>query len=53
LTRQGDRTIGSRLGLLAEHRCAVLRQIGELQQYLSVLDYKIDYYSKEKERLER
>jgi DNA-binding transcriptional MerR regulator len=53
LARQGDQTIGSRLGLLARHRRAVLRQIEELQQYLSVLDYKIEYYSSEKERLER
>ena len=51
LVRQGDRTIGGRLNLLAEHRCAVLRQIEELQQYLAVLDYKLDYYSNEKERL--
>jgi DNA-binding transcriptional MerR regulator len=53
LTRQGDQTIGNRLDLLARHRRAVLRQIEELQQYLSVLDYKIEYYSSEKERLEQ
>jgi DNA-binding transcriptional MerR regulator len=53
LARQGDQTVGSRLDLLEQHRCAVLRQIEELQQYLAVLDHKIDYYSHEKERLEQ
>jgi DNA-binding transcriptional MerR regulator len=53
LARQGDQTVGSRLGLLEEHRCAVLRQIEELQQHLAVLDRKISYYSNEKERLEQ
>jgi DNA-binding transcriptional MerR regulator len=53
LARQGECTIGGRLNLLAEHRRTVLRQIEELQQYLAVLDYKIDYYSREKERLEQ
>jgi DNA-binding transcriptional MerR regulator len=53
LARQGDQTVGSRLGLLEEHRCAVLRQIEQLRQHLAVLDRKISYYSNEKERLEQ
>ncbi len=50
LTRVGGHTIGARLELLREHRRTVLRQIEELQQYLAVVDHKIDYYSQEKER---
>ncbi|MBN1312350.1 MAG: MerR family transcriptional regulator [Anaerolineae bacterium] len=52
LTRVGDHTIEARLELLKEHRRAVLAQIEEMQAYLSVVDYKIDYYTKEKERIE-
>jgi DNA-binding transcriptional MerR regulator len=50
LTRVGGHTIDARLELLEEHRCAVLRQIEEMQRYLAVVDHKIDYYSREKER---
>lgn len=50
LTRVGGHTIDARLELLREHRRAVLRQIEEMQQYLTVVDHKIDYYSREKEQ---
>ncbi|HLA42793.1 MAG TPA: MerR family transcriptional regulator [Aggregatilineales bacterium] len=50
--RQGDHTLGDRIDLLKEHRQAVINQIENLQAFLSVLDYKIDYYTEEQEKLE-
>src|SRR5262245_18298701 len=52
LTRAGDQTLGDRIDLLETHRCAILEQMAILQEFVSILDYKIDYYSQEKERYE-
>ncbi|RGC67901.1 hypothetical protein C5N14_15570 [Micromonospora sp. MW-13] len=46
LARQGDRTRGARRALFEAHRARVLRQIGELEEDLEVLNYKIDMYQR-------
>lgn len=51
LQRVGDGTVDDRLMLLKAHRNAVLAEIAALQENLAVIEYKIDYYSKEGERL--
>lgn len=50
LQRVGDGTIADRLALLKAHRDAVLAEIAALQENLAVIEYKIEYYSKEGER---
>ncbi|MHC0432895.1 MerR family transcriptional regulator [Streptomyces sp. O3] len=45
LVRQGEHTLAERQQLLEETRRDVRARIAELQGTLSVLDYKIDYYS--------
>ncbi|MGK5682036.1 MerR family transcriptional regulator [Actinoplanes sp. URMC 104] len=44
MVRAGDHTMGERLQLFVEHRERVLAHIAELQQDLTMLDYKIAYY---------
>lgn len=44
LARQGDVTLGSRRRLFEQHRDRVLARIGELEEDLRVLNYKIDVY---------
>lgn len=46
LARQGDHTLAERLRLFIEHRERVLARIGELQEDLEVLNFKIDVYGK-------
>ncbi|WP_405106174.1 MerR family transcriptional regulator [Micromonospora sp. NBC_01405] len=46
LARQGDRTRAARRALFEAHRARVLRQIGELEEDLKVLNYKIDMYQR-------
>ncbi|WP_281902017.1 MerR family transcriptional regulator [Phytohabitans aurantiacus] len=46
LARQGDRTLGERRALFEAHRDRVLARIGELEEDLKVLNYKIDIYEK-------
>lgn len=50
LQRQGEHTLAARLDLLKQHRDAVLEQIAGLEDNLSVIEYKIDYYSQEQNR---
>ena len=47
--RDGDDRFDHRLGLLRMHRENVTRKIRELQDHLGVIDYKIGYYSDQKE----
>ena len=51
LQRQGDDTLAERLALLAEHRREVKQRIQELQDNLTVIEYKLDYYSGVQEKL--
>ncbi len=51
LQRHGDPTYGGRLSLLENHRQRVLEQLEELRRSLDVIEYKIGYYSKEREKL--
>ncbi|MBC8140874.1 MAG: MerR family transcriptional regulator [Armatimonadetes bacterium] len=44
LYRLGDSTLGEREKLLADHRCVVLAQIGELQEAVAAIEYKIASY---------
>lgn len=44
LARQGDRTNLARLALLKAHRDRVLARMAELQEDLTVLNLKIDFY---------
>lgn len=44
--RQGDETFARRLALLESHQRRVLERLEELQKNLSIINYKIDYYSK-------
>jgi len=44
LTRDGEATEAERLAILEEHRAAVLAEIDELRNALSVIDGKIAYY---------
>ncbi|MEU8351654.1 MULTISPECIES: MerR family transcriptional regulator [unclassified Streptomyces] len=45
MIRAGDETFAERRELLAAHREDVRRKISDLQETLSVLDFKIDFYS--------
>jgi DNA-binding transcriptional MerR regulator len=45
LARLGDSTLGARRRLFEEHRDRVLARIGELEEDLKVLDYKIKIYA--------
>jgi DNA-binding transcriptional MerR regulator len=45
LARVGDSTLGARRRLFEEHRDRVLARIGELEEDLKVLDYKIKIYA--------
>ncbi|MEV0732066.1 MULTISPECIES: MerR family transcriptional regulator [Polymorphospora] len=44
LARQGDRTNAARLALLKAHRDRVLARMAELEEDLTVLNYKIGFY---------
>jgi len=50
--REDDETYAKRIALLEAHRVRVLRQLDMLQTNLGIIEYKIDYYTQEKERLE-
>ena len=50
LQRTGAGTVAERLALLKAHRDAVLAEIAALQENLAVIEYKIDFYSKEGEK---
>ncbi|MFC4020247.1 MerR family transcriptional regulator [Micromonospora sp. GCM10011542] len=49
LARQGDRTLGARRALFEAHRARVLRRMAELEEDLTVLNYKIDIYRRAEE----
>jgi DNA-binding transcriptional MerR regulator len=49
LARQGDRTLGARRALFEAHRARVLRRMAELEEDLTVLNYKIDAYRRAEE----
>lgn len=49
LARQGDRTLGARRALFEEHRARVLARMAELEEDLTVLDFKIDMYRRAEE----
>lgn len=51
LAREGDRTLGARRALFEAHRDRVLTRIGELEEDLKVLNYKIDVYGKMEQEL--
>ena len=46
LRREGVSTAEARLGIMAEHRESVLRQIEELQGNLEIIELKIDMYQR-------
>ena len=50
--RQGSHTLGDRIDLLRKHRQVVRAQIENLQAFLSILDYKIDYLTAQKEEVQ-
>jgi DNA-binding transcriptional MerR regulator len=45
LTHAGDGTIRQRLAILKAHRETVIQEIQALQDDLSIIDFKIDWYS--------
>ena len=47
LRAQGDDTLEARMEMLIQHRGALLEEISALQNHLSALDAKIDYYGAE------
>ncbi|MBQ0892494.1 MerR family transcriptional regulator [Micromonospora sp. U56] len=49
LARQGDRTLGARRALFEAHRARVLARMVELEEDLTVLNYKIDLYRRAEE----
>lgn len=51
LARQGERTEAERLELLLRHRIAVVRQLEEMTVSLAAIDYKIDLYRRNAERV--
>ena len=51
--REGDHTLLDRLAILESHREAVLDRIAELKRYLETINYKVAYYTAEKEKKER
>ena len=44
LCEEGDSTLNERLEIFLERKKDVLRQMSELQEVLSTIDHKIDYY---------
>ena len=49
--QEGDENYDRRLNLMREHRSVILGKMEELQRYLSAIEWKIDYYAKQKENL--
>ena len=47
LRGQGNTTMGDRMEMLARHRDALKKEIAKLEEHLSNLDDKIDYYRTE------
>ncbi len=45
LVKQGDDGIAERSALLQNHRTQVVKQIGELQEALELIDHKIETYA--------
>ena len=45
LTREGDRTLKERVGLLREHRENVIRRMEEMQKYLDKVTWKLNFFS--------
>ena len=45
LARKGDQTLEERVELLREHREQVLARIAELQEHLSKVTWKLDFYT--------
>ncbi|TQV73531.1 MerR family transcriptional regulator [Exilibacterium tricleocarpae] len=46
LVKQGDATLAERQTILENHRVYVREQLGQWQNWLAAIDYKIDYYQK-------
>lgn len=46
LQRQGDSTLPERLEMLRAHRELVIQHIGELQEHLAILNWKVENYQK-------
>ena len=42
--RSGDNSFENRLGILKNHKIAVLKKIKELKKFLETIDYKIGFY---------
>ena len=53
LTRQGDETLGERLGILEAHRRRVGARLDELQKNMDIIDYKVSFYRGELEKKEK
>ena len=47
LRAQGDETLEARMEMLIRHRTVLLTEISAMQEHLSKLDDKIDFYSAE------
>ena len=47
LRAQGNDTLEARMDMLVQHRAALLAEISAMQEHLSKLDDKIEYYSAE------
>jgi DNA-binding transcriptional MerR regulator len=51
LVRAGDAGVGERLNLLREHRAEVERQLIAMQDALTTIDHKIEWYAQELDRI--
>jgi DNA-binding transcriptional MerR regulator len=51
LTRAGNQTMPDRVDILQAHRVNVVCQLENLQEFLAILNYKIDYYTQESKKL--
>lgn len=47
LRAQGDDTLEARMDMLVQHRATLLAEVSAMQEHLSKLDDKIDYYTAE------
>ncbi|MDA3812083.1 MAG: MerR family transcriptional regulator [Spirochaetaceae bacterium] len=51
LQRMGDDRFENRLRIMQSHKITVLEKIEELNRYLTTIDYKINYYTKERDSI--
>ncbi|MBN2509051.1 MAG: MerR family transcriptional regulator [Spirochaetales bacterium] len=47
---EGDETFDRRLAIMKEHRARILGKMDELKSFLSAIEWKINYYTEQKEK---